>query len=124
MKSTKEKFWLNWGGTEVDRRTIRVQARQRGVTGYVNIMRPGIFGNHFPLSVYSRKESLKLYEISLREKLRKDSDFAARFDNLVGKQLGCVCRLDQNCHGDVIIRLLHERIRLRNDKLRRKRLIL
>ena len=45
---------------------IRVKARQKGVTGYINCMRGTMFGNPYSLKHYSRKLSLLNYEEYLR----------------------------------------------------------
>lgn len=89
---------------------VRVQARKKGVKGYVSILRGTSFGNPYPLTKYSREESLKLYEEYLYDKLAKDWSFAEQFKKLGGKTIGCTCRLDQACHGDIIIRMFADRM--------------
>lgn len=98
----------------------RVQARKKGVKGYVNAMRPAWLGNPFPLSKYKLDVSLEYYERWLRRTLllseagkdyteKKYENFAKRFDQLWGKDIGCTCSRNGPCHVDIIIKILNER---------------
>ena len=87
----------------------RVRARQKGVKGYVNAMRPTWLGNPYTLDEYSLKDSLFHYEAMIRRTLDYDKDWAKHFDSLWGRNIGCTCPLDQDCHVDIIIKLLEER---------------
>ena len=86
----------------------RVKARQKGVTGYVNAMRPGWLRNPFPLSEYSPEESLRKYKEYLLNKLKNDKDFFDRFVKLKGRTIGCTCKLESPCHVDIIIDVLEK----------------
>ena len=88
----------------------RVQARIKGVAGYVNAMRPTWLGNPWRnfKTGYSLEYSLLNYEGHLRKKL-KNKKFAKRFDQLWDRDIGCTCSDDKRCHVDIIIKLLYER---------------
>ena len=71
----------------------------------VIVHRPSKFGNPYKLTEYCLDESLRLYEIWLREQLRKDIHF---LDELKGKDLVCFCPVSSTdkitCHADILIR--------------------
>ena len=65
----------------------------------VNIMRPGKWGNPFPVKVYGRSRCIELYRRHLvRSGLWHD------VGELRGKDLVCVCK-PAACHGDVLLEL-------------------
>ncbi len=51
--------------------------------------------------VMTRKKALKLYESGLKKKIKSDPEF---IKPLRGKDLACYCRLDQDCHADILLR--------------------
>ena len=59
--------------------------------------------NPFPLSQYKIDECLKLYEARIRSR----PELIRALPELAGKRLGCWCK-PAPCHGDVLIKLLHE----------------
>ena len=70
----------------------------------VYIGRPSKWGNPFKLTEYCLEESLRLYEIWLRDQLIINPCF---LDELRGKDLVCFCPIIPgkiNCHGDILIR--------------------
>jgi hypothetical protein len=80
---------------------IRVKARQKGVTGYINCMRGTWLGNPFPLNKYSKEDSKQLYQIYLQWRISRDNIFRVYlmdlgFRSLKGDEilLGCTCNLD------------------------------
>ena len=88
----------------------RIRARQKGVTGYINAMRPTWLSNPFTLKEFSLEDSLMYYEDYLRSKLKDDEIFAKRFDSI--KQfdtIGCICPGYQKCHVDIIVKVWNER---------------
>lgn len=74
---------------------------QKGQAGYdISITRPGPWGNPFIIGVHgTRTEVIAKYA----EWLPNQPDLMARLPELRGKVLGCACRADQRCHGDVIL---------------------
>jgi len=70
----------------------------------VLIARPSKWGTPFQIGRDgSREQVIKLYEIHLRRR----PDLLAALPELAGKRLGCHCK-PEACHGDVLVRLLHE----------------
>ena len=71
----------------------------------VMIDRMTIFGNPYPLSRYTRQESLRKYKIYFYKRLKTDPEFKRRVLELDGLTLGCWCK-PQDCHGDIIVEYL------------------
>jgi len=69
------------------------------------IDRRSIFGNPFPLSKYSREDSILQYSIWFYRQLEFRPEFVEAVKNLKGCTLGCWC-VPKPCHGDVIIKYL------------------
>jgi len=90
----------------------RVQARQKGVVGYINCMRGSWLGNPFPLNRYSREMSLINYEGYLKWRIRNDFTFSTYLMELGEKSktetvtLGCTCKIfpHEDCHVDLLIK--------------------
>ena len=83
--------------------TTRVCYKETDFDVYIG--RPSKWGNPFRISKkMPREEVVELYEIWIRKKpeLLKD------LNELKGKVLGCWCKPDQLCHGDVLIKLIKE----------------
>lgn len=74
---------------------------KKGEAGYdISITRPGPFGNPFIIGIHgTRAEVIAKYA----EWLPGQPELMARLPELRGKVLGCACRTDQKCHGDVIL---------------------
>jgi hypothetical protein len=53
----------------------------------------------------SRDEAVALY----REHILDSEELLSRLDELEGRVLGCWCKPEELCHGDVLLRLLEER---------------
>jgi hypothetical protein len=70
------------------------------------VTRASRWGNPFVLiehgGTYTRAESLWLYE---HEHLPSRPDLLAQLPELAGRRLACSCRLDEDCHADVLCRL-------------------
>jgi len=58
------------------------------------------YGNPFKLEQFSREDSLKLYSIYLDFVLRKK---ILDIEPLRGYNLACSCKLDENCHVDILL---------------------
>jgi hypothetical protein len=58
------------------------------------------YGNPFKLEEFSREDSLKLYSIYLDFVLRKK---ILDIEPLRGYNLACSCKLDENCHVDILL---------------------
>jgi len=90
----------------------RVRARESGVTGYINCMRGTWLGNPFPLSHYSRPESLMLYWKYLEWRVSHDEKFFFYLKELGERaekeeiRLGCTCKLEEACHVDLLITMI------------------
>jgi hypothetical protein len=79
---------------------------QKGTAAYdFSITRPGLWGNPFIIGIHgTRAEVIQMY----REWLPNQPELMARLPELKGKVLGCACRADQKCHGDVILFMLNK----------------
>jgi hypothetical protein len=69
----------------------------------VNIMRPSIWGNPFKWG--SRRRNIHDYETWIMGQ----PQLLARLSELKNKRLGCTCA-PKPCHGDVLVRLVAERV--------------
>ena len=70
----------------------------------VLICRPSKWGNPFEITDKCPRElALAKYEVHIRRR----PDLIAALPELAGKRLGCHCH-PLPCHGDVLVRLLHE----------------
>jgi hypothetical protein len=68
------------------------------------IARPAKWGNPFQIGRDgTREQVIRMYEVHVRRR----PDLIAALPELVGKRLGCYCK-PLPCHGDVLVRLLHE----------------
>jgi len=70
----------------------------------------GCFGNPFPVKIHGREKCIELFEEYFLDRLETDSVFAEAVLKLKGKRLGCFCRPNEACHGDVIKRWLDEQV--------------
>lgn len=67
-----------------------------------------IFANPFKIGKDGdRNEVIDKYQKFLLDKIKNEKVYKDEFLKLKGKTLGCWCKPD-NCHGDVIIKLLNE----------------
>ena len=55
-------------------------------------------------------DNLGDYELFLRTKLYDDPVFLENFLSLAGQNIGCTCELSQECHVDIIIKVLEEKV--------------
>jgi hypothetical protein len=78
------------------------------------ICRPSIWGNQYT-HIKNRKtratyvvntieEAIDKYE----KDLLKNEILIAKLPELIGKRLGCTCKKDKPCHGDVLVKLAEE----------------
>lgn len=70
----------------------------------IYVGRPSEWGNPFSFKRLGREEAVRLYEQNYarffnKEELKK---------SLGGKNLACWCKLDEVCHGDVLLRLAND----------------
>ena len=73
------------------------------------VARPSRYANQFKLieqgGVYTRQESMQLYEEWLQEKLQEDPLFLEPLRNM--KYLACYCKpMSTPCHVDILIKYL------------------
>ena len=71
----------------------------------VMIDRTTQFGNPFPLSKYSREESILQYSVWFHRQLEYDPEFLKAVLALKDLTLGCWCK-PLACHGDIIVKYL------------------
>ena len=72
----------------------------------VNVTRTSVYGNPYKIGLFTRDEVLTQYKEYLSNKLRLNPYF---LDSLIGKVLACWCRLDQECHADIILQELSKK---------------
>lgn len=63
--------------------------------------RSTIYGNPFKLDEFSREDSLRLYKIYLDWVVDKKKLISLEL--LRGYNLACSCKLDENCHADILL---------------------
>ena len=68
----------------------------------VVVRRPTLHGNPYPVEVYGRAEAVRLFEQDLLALAPEVLE--ALIAPLRGKDVACVCRLDEACHGDIWLR--------------------
>jgi len=61
--------------------------------------------NPYPVEPNGRDRAVALY----REHVQNSPGLLSRLEELRGKTLGCWCKPDEACHGDVLIKLLKGR---------------
>jgi len=71
----------------------------------VRVSRPSRYGNPFPLTEYTREESLRLYEEWLKKQLVEDPSFLSPIYN---KNLACFCKLEEKCHADILLKFIRK----------------
>jgi len=62
----------------------------------------GCFGNPFHLGKYTREEAISKYKTYFDYRIEHDKEFKKAVLTLKGKKLGCFCRPEYACHGDII----------------------
>lgn len=62
----------------------------------------GCFGNPFPVKTYGREKCIEKYRVYFLRRVESDPAFREAALALKGKRLGCFCKPDNACHGDVI----------------------
>jgi len=73
----------------------------------VFIGRGSKWGNPFPI----RKDRTREQAVALYEKwIRNNPELLADLHELQGKILGCWCKNGELCHGDILIKLVKERV--------------
>jgi hypothetical protein len=70
----------------------------------VYIGRPSEFGNPFSVIQYTREGCIKKYE----EWILTQHHLMKKIHTLKGKVLGCWCKPDKACHGEVLLRLANQ----------------
>src|SRR6476646_7001883 len=71
--------------------------------GAVYVGRPSKWGNPFELQPgESRADNIQRFERFIRSRLDSQPDY---LEPLRGKDLMCWCRLEEECHADVLLRL-------------------
>lgn len=69
----------------------------------------GYFGNPFRITKFQpRHKSILNYEMYFTARMRTDTEFERRINELAGKTLVCFCK-PLLCHGDIIAKYLNEK---------------
>lgn len=86
-------------------KTEVVNIVQRNFDIYIG--RPSKWGNKFVIGKDgTRAEVIALYEAWIRQQ----PDLLNSLEELSGKKLGCHCKPNYACHGDVLLKLLKEKL--------------
>jgi hypothetical protein len=64
------------------------------------------WANPYTVKKEGRDKCLELYEIYIREKIKKEEGFE-ELKKLRGKVLGCWCH-PEKCHGDILLKIINE----------------
>lgn len=92
-----------------------------------DVSRPNIFGNPFThiknketkslVKVKTREEAISLYESYFDTMILTNDVFRKEWDRLYEAfhkfdivYIGCFCKLNESCHGDIIIKKLRQRV--------------
>ena len=73
----------------------------------INIMRPSILGNPWPIGIWTRDEVCDKFEPYARIRLIRDAEFKQAIYDLWGHDVVCCCK-PKRCHGDTCIMLCEE----------------
>lgn len=73
----------------------------------------GYFGNPHPIGfckmcdcIHDRETSILAFNVYFNKRIKSDSEFVRRLQELKGKRLGCFCKPNNSCHGDIIVEYL------------------
>lgn len=67
------------------------------------------FSNPYTIGKHgSRKQVVEMYDTYIRERLKNEPHLKIELYQLRGKRLACWCGPDQECHVDVVIKLIGE----------------
>jgi hypothetical protein len=62
------------------------------------------WGNPFEVEVYGRDECIELYRKHITKCIEKLPN-KYNLSELKGRDLYCYCKLDENCHGDLLLQM-------------------
>ena len=66
------------------------------------------FANPFTVKEYGREKAIELYKKSIQEKIANGQITRKELDKLKGRTLGCWCKPNEDCHGDVLIEFINQ----------------
>lgn len=69
----------------------------------VYVGRPTVYGNEFDHRKLGRPDAVAQYRAWLEQHMHAHTYMEAHVKTLRGKHLACWCRLDQECHADVLL---------------------
>lgn len=92
-----------------------------------DVSRPNIFGNPFThiksketkalVKVKTREEAISLYEPYFESMINNNENFRLEWDRMFEMYnkydviyIGCYCHLNEECHSDIIIKKLRQRV--------------
>ena len=92
----------------------RVQARRKGIKGYVNCMRPTCLSNPYRIGVDGdRSACCRQFRADLPRRYQSEAKLQAKINAIRQRivagetvKLGCSCRLDEECHVDSLIEFI------------------
>ncbi len=84
---------------------VRRKGMRAPLEGAVLVTRGTRWGNPFRIEEYGREEALRRYE---HEYLPAHPELLAQLPELRGRRLACYCRLDEQCHADILARLAND----------------
>lgn len=95
----------------------RINIREYEDTDYISIARPSIFGNIYTskdskiakYKVSSKKEAIDSYRKHILENLNLLDELIRQLKETGYNKIGCFCKTNTGCHGDVLKELIEER---------------
>ena len=67
------------------------------------------FANPYHISPHrSREQVVQMYDAYIRDRIKREPHLKQELRKLKGKRLACWCGKDQQCHVDVVLRLIRE----------------
>lgn len=84
--------------------------RENGVLKHINnteVGKRGWLGNPYPLSDYSREESIQLFKEDFLNKWEENEKFREEVKKLAGSKVGCYCK-PKDCHLEIIQKKLRK----------------
>lgn len=99
------------------KRIERINIKEYVNDDYIYIGRPSIFGNPFTskdskiakYKVGTKKEAIEKYREYILENIHLLDELIEEIEYSGFNKIGCFCKINTSCHGDVLIELIKER---------------
>ncbi len=92
---------------------VRIQMKRikgwRMPSNTVYVGRPGILGNPYLIKTLGRERTIIAFEELMKLRM-KTPDWQRVVQSLTGKNLACWCRLTDECHADVLLKMANSEI--------------